>query len=60
MGVPLLQALHDVLLTRMATLADSTRSEWMGLPPGETGPFRRMDHLLPPDWLALQETAGAS
>ncbi len=61
-GVPLekAQALHDALLTRASEVANDVREKWMGLPPGETGPFKRMDHLPAVDWAALQLDAAAA
>jgi len=60
-GMPLekAQALHDTLLTRASEMANDVREKWMGLPPGETGPFKRMDHLPAVDWAALQLNATA-
>ncbi len=51
------RSLHDLALSMAADKANRIR-EWMGLPPGETGPFRRMDHVAQlTDWKALERAA---
>ena len=49
--------LYELALTRAAEVANEVRERWMGLPPGEFGPFTPMTHLtevMPVDWTALE------
>lgn len=50
-GLPVEAArkLHDLALIRAPEVANEVR-EMMQTPPGEAGPFRTINHPLPPEW----------